>query len=50
MNDDMQSCYIGINENEDNTQVKPRCVWRVLLDQRVDIYLRLEIRPATVMI
>lgn len=32
MNDDMQSCDIGINENEDNTQVIPRCVWRVPLD------------------
>lgn len=47
MNDDMQSCEIGINENEDDTQSIPRCVWRVLLDLMRNIYLRLEIGPTS---
>lgn len=40
MNDDMQSCEIGIDENEDNTQLILPCVCRVLLDMnRCDIPL-----------
>ena len=45
MNDDMQFCEIGINENEDNTQLMLRCVWRILLDLMRNVYLRQEIGP-----